>query len=167
MEPTQEQWRPVVGLEGLYEVSDQGRVRSLDRVVPHGLYGSASLRGKILKGMMSPAASYPSVGFGRHGRQYIHRLVMAAFVGPKPEGLITCHKNGDTSDNRLQNLRYDTYSSNLDDAVEHGTYRNGHGGKTHCKRGHEFTPENTHVRGDKGRQCKACNRMYEDKRRSR
>lgn len=157
---TEERWLPVVGFD-FYEVSDQGRVRSLDRTVPHPVYGSARLRGKVLKARLSPAATYPSVTLAGQKLRYIHRLVLEAFIGPKPEGMVTCHSNGDPTDNRLENLRYDTYSSNLNDAVRHGTYRNGHGQKTHCKRGHEFTPENTHLRSDKkGRQCKTCNNSY-------
>jgi hypothetical protein len=155
-----EEWRPVVGHEALYEVSSLGRVRSVDRVVPHSLYGTARLTGRILKQQKSPAATYASVGFGSHGKYYVHRLVLDAFVGPKPEGMVSCHANGDHLDNRIENLRYDTYSANIYDAVRHGTYSNGQSKKTHCIRHHEFTPENTHVRGDGKRQCKECNRMY-------
>lgn len=48
----------------------------------------------------------------------IHRLVLLAFVGPCPEGTEACHENGDGSDNRLENLRWDTHAANVQDAVK-------------------------------------------------
>jgi HNH endonuclease len=51
----------------------------------------------------------------------IHRLVLHAFVGPCPEGLICCHNDGNPTNNRVENLRWDTYQSNSDDMLIHGT----------------------------------------------
>ena len=51
----------------------------------------------------------------------IHRLVLETYVGPCPEGMEACHNNGDSFDNRLENLRWDTRSANNLDAVRHGT----------------------------------------------
>lgn len=68
-----------------------------------------------------------------------------------------CHNNGIGADNRLSNLRWDTAKSNMADQILHGTNRNSR--KTHCKRGHEFTPKNTYTtnnRGIPGRMCKTC-----------
>jgi hypothetical protein len=59
-----------------------------------------------------------------HGR-YVHRLVLAAFVGPCPEGMESCHKNGNPEDNRVENLRWDTHQSNIDDKLKHGTQLQG------------------------------------------
>lgn len=72
----------------------------------------------------------------------IHRLVLEAFVGPCPAGLEGCHGDGDASNNRLENLRWDTPSENNYDSVRHGTH--GMASKTFCKWGHEFTLENTY-----------------------
>lgn len=122
-----EQWKPVVGYEGLYEVSDQGRVRSLDR--PDG-------RGRKIKGLLRALTEtgdpvgpkkkrYLQLGLSRNSvyrTRKVHVLVMAAFVGPRPAGLDICHRNGDPSDNRLSNLRYGTKRSNMLDRHEHGTY---------------------------------------------
>jgi hypothetical protein len=55
----------------------------------------------------------------------VHRLVLEVFVGMRPAGLVCCHGNGNSLDNRLENLRWDTSRSNGQDAVKHGTTRRG------------------------------------------
>ena len=82
-----EQWRDIPGFEGRYQVSDQGRVRSVDRyvrLVAHGVETRRLARGKVL----APAPGthgYPSVVLGRDGgTRAVHRLVALAFLGPPP-----------------------------------------------------------------------------------
>jgi len=58
---------------------------------------------------------------GKPHKKYIHRLVLETYVGPCPEGMIACHNDGNPADNRLENLRWDTYSSNEADKIKHGT----------------------------------------------
>ena len=53
---------------------------------------------------------------------YAHRLVLMAFVGPCPDGMQCCHKNGIPDDNRIENLRWDTPKENAADAIRHGTH---------------------------------------------
>lgn len=55
----------------------------------------------------------------------VHQLVLLAFVGPCPEGYEACHNNGDPTDNRASNLRWDTPSHNNIDKVLHGTHQQG------------------------------------------
>jgi hypothetical protein len=133
-----EQWRPVIGYEGWYEVSDLGRVRR----VKAGGHGTRY--GKILKpNWNSSGRGHMFVVLSRHSVEKafpVHRLVTNAFIGPLPDGLITRHLNGDKTDNRPVNLAYGTYAENAQDAIRHG--RNHNAAKTHCKYGHEFTPEN-------------------------
>jgi len=95
-------------------------------------------------------------------KRYVHQLVLEAFAGPCPAGQEVRHRNGRADDNRLENLHYGTRSANTLDKVAHGTHPQA--SKTRCKRGHEFTAENTlpnpytlpdgttHI----GRLCKAC-----------
>ena len=105
-----EVWKPVVGYEGAYEVSSEGRCR---RAVNR--FGNPS--GRLLK---------PSIGRGypRYALSYddqvrhlsAHRLMWEAFVGPIPEGMQINHKNGVKSDNRLENLEVVTPSENTQHA---------------------------------------------------
>lgn len=55
----------------------------------------------------------------------VHKVVMLAFVGPRPEGLEIAHDDGDTSNNRLSNLRYTTRVDNEADKLRHGTRSRG------------------------------------------
>lgn len=159
--PTQEQWRPIPGYEGYYEVSDHGRVRSLDRYV-NRFHGQQVLkRGRVLKpGTYVSGHKQVNLHVPGHKRKWrVHHLVMLAFVGPRPDGLEVCHNNGNPADNRLENLRYDTHSSNMLDRNDHGTciYRQ----RTHCPRGHKLEMPNLvrsswEKRGH--RNCLACQR---------
>ena len=124
-----EQWREIPGYKDYYEVSNRGRVRSLDRRVWKGVKGWHPLRGKILRGGKHPYG-YPQFGLSQHGkvrRRAAHKLVLEAFVGPCPEGLEACHRDGDPTNNRLKNLYWGTHSENVKDAVRHGTHVDNRG----------------------------------------
>src|SRR6185437_6200778 len=121
-----ERWLPVVGYEGHYEVSYAGRVRSLDRTLPYGNGFFRKHKGVILA--QSDFDDYGHKGVvlsmrGVHVQASVHRLALTAFIGPCTDGLIGCHNNGDPADNRLSNLRWDTYSENNLDRVRHGNDR--------------------------------------------
>lgn len=60
------------------------------------------------------------VSFGREKTEYLHRVVLEAFVGPCPEGMMSCHRNDDPSDNRLDNLYWGTAEDNSRDAEMNG-----------------------------------------------
>lgn len=167
-EPT-ECWLPVTGYEGSYEVSDQGRVRSLPRTVQRLGHENSTLsvRGKYLRRTPRPDG-YLQVALARgatsHKSWLVHRLVLVTFVGPCPHGMESCHNNGTRSDNRLINLRWDTMSGNMFDKKRHGTDHQLN--KTHCPKGHEYTPENTYSRpGSRAnRHCRACIRAKDQAR---
>ncbi len=106
-------------------------------------------------------SGYRFVGLCKQGVATIyavHRLVMEAFVGPCPAGKEVNHKNGIRSDPRLVNLEYVTHSENLlyHWRVTMRGKKRKMTPKTHCKRGHKFTPANTFVRLNGERSCKAC-----------
>lgn len=156
-----EKWKPIKGYEQSYEASDQGRIRSIDRLVVDSLGRRRKYQGCIL----SPGAQPPSghlhvnlkVGGGSFSRA-VHAIVLETFVGPCPPGLECCHENGDPSDNRVSNLRWDTRSSNVQDALRHGTHSQA--SKTHCPHGHEYTAANTlPANGGRGRRCRECHRI--------
>lgn len=117
----QEVWRPVVNHE-FYEVSSIGRVRSLPRTVVTAR-GVRKYKGRVLSPSMHKTG-YLAVNI-RNATHYVHRLVLAAFVGPCPVGCECCHNNGDRADNRLSNLRWDTFSANQRDRITHGTHNRG------------------------------------------
>ncbi len=121
-----EQWKPVVGYEGLYEVSDLGRVKSLTRTIPDKTFGTKNITGRFLS--LTPHRKYVTVRLSKNHKSInalVHRLVIQAFVGECPEGLEVCHKNGIGTDNQLSNLRYGTHKSNMSDRLEHGTSGKG------------------------------------------
>lgn len=68
---------------------------------------------------------YKAVSIFRDGKirsTYVHQLVLESFVGPRPLHNEACHKNGNRTDNRLENLRWDTTQANHIDCVNHGTF---------------------------------------------
>lgn len=120
LEQGSEAWRPVVTFEGYYEVSDFGRVRSIDRTLSSGRHR----RGKMLSPKTSKSG-HQSLCLCRGGTKSwhgVHRIVLTAFKGPPPAlGMEGEHNNGIPSDNRLGNLRWDTPKGNAADRVIHGT----------------------------------------------
>jgi len=155
-----ERWLPVVGYEGAYEVSDQGRVRSVDRLVHRRGLVSIRLRGMVLRPALRDGYLFVALSGTSHR---VHRLVLAAFVGPAAPGEVACHWNDDGTDNRLTNLRWGSRVTNAVDAIRNGRNRNRN--KTHCKRGHMFSPENTYVDpSGRRRSCRICKRAKERQR---
>lgn len=150
-----EEWRPVLGYEGFYEVSDLGRVRSLDRVVHSRNGRSYRMTGRILA--MTRSGGRPTVTLSVDGAQRLCQvgvLVLEAFVGPCPPGLQCCHWDDDPTNNVPRNLRWDTPAANMADMLRNG--RNDRAVKTACPRGHDLFPPNL-TRGGRGpRSCAAC-----------
>lgn len=110
-----ELWRPVVGFEDRYDVSDQGDVRSLNRIHPS----------RFMKIMAAHPNNrgylYVTLFDGIKGHNLaVHRLVLDAFVGPCPEGHQGAHNNGDRTDNRAENLRWASAKENIADRTAHG-----------------------------------------------
>jgi hypothetical protein len=116
----EEKWLPIRGFEDLYEISEFGQVRSLPRMTVHGIRG-----GKVLRWRKCGLEGRPCVRLSKAGlpkrNSMIHLLVLDAFVGPRPQGLIGCHNDGDFMNNHDSNLRWDTYKNNSADIKKHGT----------------------------------------------
>ena len=164
-----EQWLPVVGWEGFYEVSDHGRVRSVDRTIMRrnrwGQIRPVRFTGKLLAQRPDHEGRL-RVQLGRGERTQteakVHILVLEAFVGPRPDGLDGLHWDDDRTNNTVENLRWGTHSENMQDSVRNGTHHCA--SKTHCKRNHEFTPENTFRQSGGGRGCRTCRRIQHTQR---
>lgn len=157
-----ETWLPIPGYEEYYGVSDQGRVRSLDRIVEHRNRWGGINRRPVNGGMLSldvVANGYRVVGLHRPGDKprmdAIHRLVMLAFVGPRQDGMEVCHTDGNRMNNTLSNLRYGTHSENAQDIIRHG--KNQKLNNTHCPSGHLYSGENLRIDPATGaRRCRIC-----------
>jgi hypothetical protein len=82
---------------------------------------------RIIDGWTKRRNGKPEVKFvalrrdGRTATARVSHLVLTAFVGPRPEGMEACHNDGNAENNRVENLRWDTHESNIQDAVRHGT----------------------------------------------
>lgn len=118
-------WKDVVGYEGLYEVSNLGKVRSKDRVTiqnNNGTCVSAKYKGKMLKGRTDPRG-YTRVHISKNGKPEavsVHRIVAMAFCD-KPEGCdIVNHLDNDPSNNSANNLEWTTYKGNMQWAAIQG-----------------------------------------------
>lgn len=116
-----EEWRDVVGFEGYYQVSNLGRVRSLDRTVVAKAGHSIFLKGRIMKLRLSHG--YWAVGLCVNGvmsSAKIHCLVAKAFIGDRPLGYDINHIDGNKLNNAVSNLEYCTHAKNMQHAVSTG-----------------------------------------------
>ena len=121
-----EHWVAINGYEGWYEVSDLGRVRSIDRIVrfKNGK-GSRFYKGKILK--FRYHKGYAMVNLNKNKimkEHYVHRLVIENFtLHPKYKKWVN-HKDGRKYNNRLSNLEWCTPKENNDHAIKHNLRNN-------------------------------------------
>lgn len=140
------EWRPVTGT-ARYTVSDDGEV-----IGPSGRV----LKHSIVKGRHY-VSIIPNRGDKPKKRQ-VHHIVLEAFRGECPPGMLRSHLDDDKDNNRLSNLAYQTSSQNQLDAVRNGKHWQSR--KTHCPKQHELGPGNIYWRvGPKGRlrrDCKKC-----------
>lgn len=127
-----ENWKDVVGWEGLYQVSDLGRVKSLERTfTTRNRWGEMlkTKRERIMQPNLSGGYPYLSVTLQRDGylkRRSVHSLVCEAFHGPRPTPKHHCaHGDGDPINNRADNLRWATVKENSEDTRKHGRLRVG------------------------------------------
>lgn len=117
-----EMWKPIVRHEGFYEVSNFGKVRvSFDAIDRNPKFRS----GKILK--LHFVNNYQRVWlcapFKKFG--FVHSVVLEAFVGPRPNGKVARHIDGNSSNNRVENLTWGTQKENIADKNTHGTQTRG------------------------------------------
>jgi hypothetical protein len=157
----EEVWRPIPGLDGLYDVSTFGRVRSY-----------WSRRGKLgparVRVLTRDGGGYLRLTVvdsqGRARTEKVHQLVAKTFLGPA-NALEVNHRDGVRDNNRLDNLEYVTRHGNMRDAVKRRGIWGGltakhdeRRSKTHCVYGHPFDAENTVPGKHGGRGCRECMR---------
>lgn len=163
-ECTTERWLPILGLEGSYECSSCGRIRSLDRVITRptrwGSLATAHISGKILKPSID-LKGYLCVSLRTGGDRVvrpIHQLVLETFVCPRPAGMECCHGPAGRLDNHPANLRWDTHKNNMLDKRRDRTHHLTN--RTHCPRGHPLFLPNLVPRILPQRSCLACSRAH-------
>ena len=120
MSKSVEEWRPIQGYEGLYEVSDWGRVKSVERTVT--IYSKLTnttfkrIFESCIKSKHHDKDGYEGVNLkrdGKHSTKKVHKLVATAFI-PNPDNKPCIdHINGVRDDNRVDNLRWCTQKENL------------------------------------------------------
>lgn len=113
--PELETWKPVDGWDALYEVSSLGRLRSTGAGRRHS--------GRVLRGWRRKGYVVVSLGRGTPRSRvdyYLHALVAAAFIGPRPAGLQINHIDATKSNNRVDNLEYVTAKQNQQHAARLG-----------------------------------------------
>lgn len=139
-----EEWRPVAGYEGYYEVSNRGRVRSL--------YCSPPL---IRKATVTKSGW--RIGLKLNGRlrnKLVHVLVAEAFLAPRPENHEVNHKDWNRFNNHLNNLEWVTKSKNCLHSWTNPNHRTRvtSAARTHCSKGHLLPPYDP----QKPRRCPTC-----------
>lgn len=129
------EFRPVVGYEGLYEVSNTGIVRSLDRVARAGK-GMCLYKGRQLKPGIG-ATKYAHVILCKDGINkvfLVHRLVAMAFLPTEDYSLNVNHIDGVKTNNNVSNLEWCSFKDNIAHAVATGLRANLYGVKNHRSR---------------------------------
>lgn len=112
-------WKQIVGFEGLYEISDLGRIKSLSRVIKREGNVTANYKEKIIHGWITDG--YRRVTLSKGNDEFIfkvHRLVATHFIPNPFDKEFVNHKNGIKHDNRKDNLEWATASDNIIHAYE-------------------------------------------------
>lgn len=146
-------WKSIPGWD-YYEVSDLGRVRSLDKVVK-SKGGFRTIKGRERKPNL--VKGYYRITLRDRNRTLdilVHRLVLTVFDRLPLEGEETRHRNGISTDNRLENLVWGTRPENRQDIIAHGNDRNKT--KTHCPQNHPYEGDNLYIDPTGGRHCRIC-----------
>jgi len=115
-------WKPVLGWEGLYEISNWGRVRSCSRMAFAGRAGTRLYKGRFISSFTRQGRYFVNLfDADKRATCTVHRLVLEAFVSPRPEGKECRHLDGNPANNKLENLTWGTKLENEADKFLHGT----------------------------------------------
>ena len=119
METLKEIWRPISGYEGWFEVSNMGKIRSVDRYLVGSDGRKCHYPSKLLA-LQTNARGYRIVGLSQNQKRkslIVHRLVAQAFIANPQNKEQVNHKNSDKTDNRVENLEWVTQTENVRHSV--------------------------------------------------
>lgn len=155
----EEEWRGIVGYEGLYEVSNKGRIWRIPRWISYpDRMGERFYRGEIQKFSIDKGYFIATLvsGQGDKGRRFaVHRLVAKAWLNPpESEDLIVLHGPAGQKDNSVENLSWGTHSDNERDKIRDGTHFQLNKRYSDC--GHILSPPNLNKGNLPYRNCRAC-----------
>ena len=125
-------WKDIKGFEGIYQVSNYGRVKRIDRI-------SSRLKDGCYLKLSDHYKGYLTVKLIQK-RVFVHKLVTQAFLGERPKGLQTNHKDCNKKNNHINNLEYVTQSENMRHASLNGL-RPSQRGKNNSFYGKKHTEE--------------------------
>lgn len=112
----EEIWRDIPGYEGIYQVSNKGRVKSLERwIIRKDGYKNHILERIVVQFPVSSINNHMTVCLHKDGIQtklLVHRLEWEAFIGPIPPGMVINHKDENPANNLLENLMVCTQKEN-------------------------------------------------------
>jgi hypothetical protein len=109
-----EEWRPVKGYEGVYAVSNLGRLKRVDNGQDRIL--------SLYRSDPNDRINYTFTNKGKRKTISFHRVVLEAFVGPCPKGMECAHLDGNPQNNRVSNLKWVTPKENNSHKWLHGTH---------------------------------------------
>lgn len=119
-----EEWRDIPEFEGLYQVSSEGNVRSLS----HLSSNAKRYKGRMLKSATGGKQPYAGVRLSNGAikkHRTVHTLVAEAFLGPRPDGMVINHIDGNKRNNRASNLEYCTFQDNVRHAMRNNLLNRG------------------------------------------
>jgi NUMOD4 motif/HNH endonuclease len=121
-----EEWKDIIGFEGVYQISDRGSVRSFDRLIPHSKFGVFHRKGQRMKPEIDRYGYY-RVGLTRDGKQkhfLVSRLVAMHFLSPPIKKTVN-HRDGNKLNNLVSNLEWATVAEQNRHAIEKLGLRRG------------------------------------------
>lgn len=122
-----EEWRDVAGYEGFYQVSNEGRVRSMVRLMPAAISkGVRKVKNMLKFGSNKQGRLQVTLSKGGMVKRFqVHTLVLTAFDRPCPAGYECLHFDNDYTNNRIGNIKWGTHRENMRDKARHGTQARG------------------------------------------